>query len=88
MSDLSELATEAYVFGYPLVFDLSEVQHVGRVGMGSLAPSLPNTFAHASKLAGPDDPFVSVNNDTVYSIAQLDLSGGPLLLHVPDTGGA
>ena len=29
----------------------------------------------------------SNGNDTVYAIALLDLSGGPLLLHVPDTDG-
>lgn len=28
---------------------------------------------------------VTINNDTVYSIAQLDLSVGPVVLHVPDT---
>ena len=39
------------------------------------------------KLAGPDDRFVSINNDTIYSIAQVDVSGGPVLLRVPDTAG-
>ncbi|HMG40687.1 MAG TPA: DUF1254 domain-containing protein [Acidimicrobiales bacterium] len=81
------LAAEAYVYGYPLVFDLSEVQRFTQIGMGSLAAAPFNTFSHATKLAGPDDKFVSVNNDTIYSIAQLDLSGGPLLLDVPDSGG-
>jgi hypothetical protein len=38
-------------------------------------------------LAGPDDRFVSINNDTIYSIAAVDVSGGPLLLRVPDTAG-
>jgi hypothetical protein len=32
--------------------------------------------SHASRLAGPKTKFVSVNNDTVYSIAMLDVSGG------------
>jgi len=82
------LAADAYVYGYPLVYDLAEVDRVGRVGMGSLAPAPMNTFSHAHQLAGPQDQFVSVNNDTVYSIANLDLTGGPVLLRVPDTGGA
>ena len=30
---------------------------------------------------------MSINNDTLYSIAQLDVSGGPLRLRVPDTAG-
>ena len=38
-------------------------------------------------MAGPADTFVTINNDTVYSMAQIDLSVGPVLLHVPDTAG-
>ncbi|MFZ0043669.1 MAG: DUF1254 domain-containing protein [Solirubrobacteraceae bacterium] len=30
---------------------------------------------------------MSVNNDTIYTIATVDLSGGPVVLHVPDTAG-
>ncbi|WP_328317250.1 DUF1254 domain-containing protein [Streptomyces sp. NBC_00388] len=87
-ADLAELAAEAYVYGYPLVFDLSMVQAALHEGFGSLPSASFNEFAHSPRLATPDAHFVSVNNDTVYSIAQLDLSGGPLLLHVPDTLGA
>ncbi|MEU3144003.1 DUF1254 domain-containing protein [Streptomyces sp. NPDC006999] len=87
MSDLEALAAEAYVYGFPLVFNLDEVERFTRKGMGSLAPTAFNRFSHADTLAGPDDTFVSINNDTVYSMAQLDLSGGPLLMRVPDTGG-
>jgi hypothetical protein len=79
---------EAYVFGYPLVYNVSSLQALAAHGMGSLPAASFNTFAHATKLATPAEPFVSVNNDTLYAIAQLDLSGGPLLLHVPDTDGA
>jgi hypothetical protein len=51
-------------------------------------PATPfNHFGHASQLAGPEATFVSINNDTVYSIAQVDLSGGPVRLDVPDTAG-
>ena len=83
--DLAALAADAYVYGFPLVFDLQAVRGDG--GMGLLAPAPFNSFSHASKLAGPQDTFVSINNDTIYSIAQVDLSGGPVLLHVPDTAG-
>ncbi|GHH78593.1 hypothetical protein GCM10018781_54600 [Kitasatospora indigofera] len=84
---LEALAADAYIYGYPLVADLSMVGHVGAEGLGSLPPAPFNRFSHASQLAAPADEFVSVNNDTVYSIAQLDLSVGPLELHVPDTAG-
>ncbi|MFD3656968.1 DUF1254 domain-containing protein [Streptomyces sp. NPDC058620] len=86
--ELVELAADAYVYGYPLVFDLSMVDAFLRKGFGALPPAPFNRFAHSGELAEPDAHFVSVNNDTVYSIAQLDLSGGPLTLHVPETGGA
>ncbi|MEW1690835.1 DUF1254 domain-containing protein [Streptomyces sp. NPDC091265] len=85
---LVELAAEAYVYGYPLVFDLMMVETCLHKGFGSMAPAPFNHFTHSDRLADADAHFVSVNNDTVYSIAQLDLSGGPVRLHVPDTGGA
>ncbi|MFG2824292.1 DUF1254 domain-containing protein [Kitasatospora sp. NPDC048365] len=82
------LAADAYVYGYPLVCDLSMVGTFHVSGLGAIGPGPFNTFGHADELATPASHFVSVNNDTVYSAAQLDLSGGPLLLHVPDTAGA
>src|SRR6478609_2560733 len=85
--DLTALATDAYVYGYPLVYNVSEMQRISANGLGSTPPAPFNTFAHAPNLAGPADDFVTINNDTVYAMAQVDLSGGPLMLHVPDTGG-
>jgi hypothetical protein len=83
--DLAALAADAYIYGFPLVFDLQMVG--GQAEMGMIQPAPFNTFSHASRLAGPDDRFVSINNDTIYSIAQVDVSGGPVLLQVPDTAG-
>jgi hypothetical protein len=85
--DLTALAADAYIYGFPLVFDLREVGQISREGMGSIEAGPFNAFSHASRLGGPDDHFVTINNDTIYSMAQVDISGGPLLLHVPDTGG-
>jgi hypothetical protein len=85
--DLAVLAADAYIYGFPLVFDLQEVSSFIRDGMGSIAPAPLNSFGHAVKLADPGDKFVSINNDTIYSVAQIDLSGGPLLLRVPDSAG-
>ena len=85
--DLAALAADAYVYGFALTFDLQQVSRFTREGMGSLAPAPANIFSHAQKLASPDDRFVSINNDTIYSIAQVDVSGGPVLLRVPDTAG-
>ncbi|MFJ6425881.1 DUF1254 domain-containing protein [Streptomyces hydrogenans] len=85
--DLERLAAEAYVYGFPLVFNLEQVRRFTEDGLGSLPPSPFNTFSHAAQLAGPEDDFVSINNDTVYSIAQMDLGGGAALLRVPDADG-
>lgn len=85
--DLAALASEAFLYGFPLVYDLAEIERFTRVGMGSLAPAPLNVFSHATGLAGPKDTFVSVNNDTVYSIANVDVSGGPVRLDVPDSAG-
>src|SRR3954454_22853654 len=85
--DRAALAAEAFLYGFPLVFDLEEVERFVRQGMGSLPPGAYNEFSHAEKLAGADDTFVSINNATIYSIAQIDVGGGPVLLDVPDAAG-
>ena len=79
--------TEAYLYGFPLVFNLDQVTRYVTEGVGANPAAPFNTFSHARKLAGPQDTFVTINNDTVYSMAQLDLSVGPVTLHVPDTAG-
>ncbi len=84
--DLAELAAAAYVVGFPLVFDLEQVQRYVTTGIGSNPAAPFNSFSHARALSGPDDHFVSLNNDTLYSMGSLDVSGGPQLLHVPDSG--
>lgn len=82
--DLATLVGEAYLYGYPLVADVDEVIRFTRSGMGSVPAAPFNEFSHARTLAGPKDTFVTINNDTLYSIAQLDLSAGPMVLEVPD----
>ena len=86
-SDLHALAVEAFFYGFPLVLDLSEVGRFAREGIGAVPPTPYNQFGHADRLAGPETKFVSVNNDTVYSIANVDVSGAPVRLDVPDTRG-
>ncbi|WGM20433.1 DUF1254 domain-containing protein [Paenarthrobacter sp. OM7] len=81
-----ELATEAFVYGFPLVFNLEQVWRYVHTGVGANPAAPFNTFSHAGQLAGPEDRFVTINNDTVYSMAQIDLTAGPLVLDVPDTG--
>ncbi|MEI5585413.1 MULTISPECIES: DUF1254 domain-containing protein [unclassified Agromyces] len=84
---LEDLATQAYLFGFPLVFNLDQVERYVTSGVGKNAAAPWNRFSHARALAGPEDTFVTINNDTVYSMAQLDLGVGPVRLEVPDTAG-
>ena len=56
--------------------------------IASLPFSAPyNEFGYARELLGPETEFVSPNNDTLYVLAACDVRQGPLVLHVPDTGG-
>ena len=85
--DYSALAAEAFIYGFPLVFNLQQVDRFLASGIGEVRADSFNEFGHASELAGPEATFVSINNDTVYSIAQIDLSGGPVRLDVPNSPG-
>lgn len=78
------LATQAYVFGYPLVFNLTELLEM-TTSPTAMVGAPVNLFAHMTKLATPRDQFVSINNDTIYSVAVCDVTREPLVLHVPDT---
>jgi hypothetical protein len=81
------LAADAFIYGFPLVFDVQQVDRFARDGIGAVPATPFNEFGHAGALAGPETAFVSVNNDTVYSIANVDTSGGPVRLDVPDSAG-
>jgi hypothetical protein len=87
LDQLTELTAEAYLYGFPLVFNLDQVRRYVTSGVGSNPQAPFNQFSHARTLAGPQDTFVTINNDTLYSMAQLDLGVGPVRLRVPDTSG-
>lgn len=83
----AQAAAELYVYGYPLVYCTDEILKLtdGRTTLFPKAAPF-NTFNRARDLLGPEAEFVSPNNDTLYVVAALDMSGGPLLVHTPDTG--
>lgn len=86
MSNLQDLAAEAYIFAVPLVYNLDQMKKSVEEGFGVL-PAVPyNQFSYGQKLTDASDKFVTTNNDTVYNNAQLDLSAGPVLLEIPDMG--
>jgi len=80
--DIKTQAKNAYIYFYPLVqMDRLKHDHISKH-----APV--NKFKHYQKLLTyKDRDVVSPNNDTLYSIAWLDLKKEPLILHVPDTKG-
>jgi hypothetical protein len=78
-------ASQVFVYGYPLVYDLTETAKLLDGSTTLVVGPRPNHFSPARELLGPDAKFVSPNNDTLYVIAACDVSAGPLVMHVPDT---
>ena len=84
---LVQVATRAYVYGYPLLYNLDEIAKLP-AGRGSLAhgKAIPwNSFWYARDLLDHTAEFVSPNNDTLYLLVPFDVSGGPVRIDVPDT---
>jgi hypothetical protein len=52
--DLAALAADAYVYGFPLIFDLHAVG--GDIKMGLLAPAPFNKLSHAGNTANDPCP--------------------------------
>lgn len=85
--DIEALAGEAFTYFYPLVtMDVTRAQLTDdsrRIGHGT-----PNTFVHVAEFPTADfREVVRPNFDTLYSSAWLDLTDGPLVIHIPDSGG-
>jgi hypothetical protein len=85
--DLRTLSCEACIFFYPLVLmDVTRRQTINSVAGTTLGAGPPNAFHHVREY--PPAEFRSVvrpNFDTLYSVAWLDLTAGPVLLHAPNT---
>ena len=77
--DFTAVATDAYIYGYPMIL----MEYTRR---STQAPY--NIFIHKRRLIGADDRnVVRPNNDSLYSISYLDLAAEPIVLHVPDIPG-
>ncbi len=80
------LAAVAYLYGYPLVYNLHEIAKFPAGPNLARPEALPyNTFGYARQLLDSSAHFVSPNNDTLYLVAMCDVRSDPLVLHVPDT---
>jgi hypothetical protein len=81
-SEISAVAEDAFVYGYPLVLMKQTEQQMTTGEDG--APV--GRFRHFDEVATPAERVVvRPNTDTLYSTAWLDLATGPVVLHVPDT---
>ena len=79
--DARDLAREAYLFGLPLVYIGTQIDVLTHVTKpeGSRAPL--NQFAHYREFPDASNKtVVGFNVDTLYSLAQLDLSPEPIVL--------
>lgn len=87
-AEATTLGEKAYIFAYPLVLMDVTKQVMTNVPMRGTQAAPINQFANMPVF--PDASFKNVvrpNADTLYSIAWLNLSKEPLILHVPDTNG-
>ena len=84
-----DIGVEAYLYFYPIV-----IMDVTRKQVTNVAPG--KEFGRAPMNMFVDNPayppaaardVVRPNFDTLYSTAWLDLTGGPVVVSVPDTGG-
>lgn len=78
----------SYIYGYPLVMmGITQRLTTNVPNLAMLGRAPKNQFAHATEL--PDASYVDVqlpNVNTLYSLAFLDLSTEPIILHLPDMG--
>ncbi len=82
------LGREAYRYGIPLLEFLRIRREMSSVKADDGQGNAPiNALANARAFARPSDrTVVAPNHDTLYSLAQLDLGKGPIVLSHPDMG--
>ena len=91
MSTLSDgvrtLSYEAALYFYPLVMmDVTRLQSINTPAGTKEGFGPPNEFHHFRAFPTADmRAVVRPNFDTLYSMAWLDLTAGPVIMHAPDT---
>ena len=88
-SQAQEIAEEAYIYLYPLVtMDITRKQLINADPKLNPLGGPPNSFTHIRAYPNANmRAVVRPNFDTLYSSGWLDLSQGPVVVSVPDTGG-
>ncbi|WP_233245045.1 DUF1254 domain-containing protein, partial [Caulobacter sp. HMWF009] len=80
-SDAATLARDAYLFSLPWIEMATTRARVFKRG------ARPNSIYHRRNLSDHTDRSVTTpNNDTLYSLAWIDLTKGPVTLTIPPSG--
>jgi hypothetical protein len=87
--DLHQIALEGYAYFYPLVtMELTRRQMTNSPSGQTPGRGPMNTFVHIRQFPTAEwRDVVRPNFDTLYSLAWLDLSDGPVIVSAPDTDG-
>lgn len=86
-NEAKNIARDAWLFGLPLVYIGTQVDVTTHVTKPDATRAPINQFVHYRAFPDPDNKtIVGFNVDTLYSLAQLDLSKEPLVLSVPPMG--
>src|SRR5262249_55596489 len=77
-----------YAYGEPLMDMESVFETETSVTVPDNQGDAPiNQWSHGTALADTKEGIIAPNADTLYSIAWLDLTAEPIILHVPDASG-
>jgi len=81
-----QVGADAYVYGIALMEFVRQERHQTSVTVPDDKSDAPiNQFGSARNLAdAKHQVIVQPNNDTLYTMGHLNLSGGPIVLHVPN----
>jgi hypothetical protein len=84
-----DIAVDAYLYFYPLIsMELTRRQSTNIEAGKEMGKGPMNGFSHVPAYPPADlKVVVRVNFDTLYSIAWLDLTGGPMVVSAPNTKG-
>jgi hypothetical protein len=87
-AEAKAIAQDGYVFGLPLVYIATQADMETNVSKPDGARAPLNQFAHHRDFPdAKNNKIVGMNVDTLYSLAQLDLSAEPIVLVVPPMQG-
>jgi hypothetical protein len=88
-AEAEQLGTDAYEYGIPLMeFVRQQHQQTSVTVPNALSDAPLNQLGSARQLAtAANQVIVQPNNDTLYTMGHVDLSTGPLVLHVPAVPG-